>query len=336
MKYVVFVFLGCIFLGVLLFWALLMRPYGQIVYRGLDPVFVTIEEGSDVWDIAGVLRENRLLSSEGAFVFGAWKNDLRGKFRAGTFRIDPGLSGAEIAYILTKNTSSLQEDIRITFPEGWTLVKIADRLEANGFSGEEFLSLTQNPQTFVPTFPFLVDLPQEATLEGFLFPDTYLFDPESTTQEIIEKMLQAFEQKAMPLYEESKDNRSLFEVIILASIIEGEVRIDEERKEVSGIFTNRLAINMALQSDATLTYVMEEKKIQHGPDDLAIDSLYNTYKYPGLPPGPVSNPSQSAIEASLYPQETPYLYFLNDPKTGQTYFAKDFEEHKRNKVKAGL
>jgi len=320
-------------------WFVLDMRYTNVSSRSGGDVMVTVPEGSDVWEIAKILEEERLIVSPSTFVFGAWRDGLRGQFRAGTFRIPSNTSARDIAYILTGDAPSEPEDIRITFPEGWTMEQMADRLEANSLPGESFLALASAPsEELREEFPFLAEAPQAAALEGFLFPDTYRFDPDTQAETIIRKMLAAFEKKVYDRYEAlfSGEENNLFETVTLASIVEGEVRTSADRKVVSGIFGKRLEVGMAIQSDATLAYVLEERKVQHGADELAVDSPYNTYKYPGLPPGPVSNPSLDAIEAALFPQESSYWYFLSNPETGATYFAEDFEEHKRNKVNAGL
>ncbi|KKQ14969.1 MAG: hypothetical protein US25_C0015G0002 [Candidatus Moranbacteria bacterium GW2011_GWE1_36_7] len=138
------------------------------------------------------------------------------------------------------------------------------------------------------------------------------------------------------LDEISKQKKTLYDVITMASIIEGEVQTDEDRKIVSGLFWNRLKIGQAFGSDATLEYVLGGNKRQHSLAETKTDSPYNTYLYKGLPPGPVSNPGISAIRAAIYPIETEYNYFLSDPKTGKTIFSKTFEEHVVNKGKYGL
>jgi UPF0755 protein len=312
--------------------------YQSVSCTGKETTEIIIPEDSDVWDIARILKEKRCLSFSSVFVFGVWKDDMRGKFQAGTFILPPELTVSEMVYFLTTKTSQKKEDIRITFPEGWTISQMADRLEVNTLSGQKFLELAQRPDVFSDRFPFLTQLPQGATLEGFLFPDTYFFDPEASPDSIIEKMLQTFLQKVLEPYQESFgfEGENMFSIITMASIIEGEVRSSEDRRLVSGIFAKRIESGMPLQSDATLAYVLKERKIQHSAQDLSKDSPYNTYKYQGLPPGPICNPSLDAIQSSLEPASSEYWFFLNDPQTGKTYFAKDFEQHKRNKTKVGL
>ena len=132
------------------------------------------------------------------------------------------------------------------------------------------------------------------------------------------------------------DGRTLHDVIIFASVIEGEVPLNGDRGIVAGIFKNRLDINMALQSDATIDYIKGKPEIKHTQEDIEIDSPYNTYKYPGLPEGPINNPSLASIDAAIAPTKTDYMYFLNDVATGETVFSRTFDEHVSNKKTHGL
>lgn len=324
------------FVTVFLLWGILVlvMPYDRIVSSHENETSLVIPEQSDVWEIAGILKQEGFISNRMSFVFGVWRDGLRGGFHAGTFQIPPRLSVRDTAHFLVSDDGIAIKDIRVTFPEGWTINQMADRLNANNLPGDDVRELSQDASDFSEEFLFLSSLPNGAGLEGFLFPDTYLFDPESSAESIIGKMLTAFETKALPITE--SDPGSLYETIIMASIIEGEVRSSGDRRIVSGIFQKRLEIDMPLQSDATLVYVAPERKIQHNAEDLATDSPYNTYANKGLPPGPVSNPSADSIGAALSPEPSPYLYFLNDPETGKTYFAADFEVHKQNKARVGL
>jgi UPF0755 protein len=236
-------------------------------------------------------------------------------------------------------TEGRKEFIKITFPEGWTAKEMSKRLEANGFPGNDFLNLAQNPTPeILNQFDFLADLPKGRGLEGFLFPDTYFFSKEATAEGIILKMLDNFGRRvSADLRQEAlKQKRSLYEVTTMASIIEGEVRSETDRKVVSGIFWKRVKEGRGLQSCATLAYILGENKKQYSFEDTRIQSPYNTYLYKGLPPGPISNPGLAAIEAAVRPAPTDYNYFLSDPKTGKTVFSKTIDEHNANKVKYGL
>ena len=203
--------------------------------------------------------------------------------------------------------------------------------------GKDFLKNAREPQRFHEKYQFLQD-ENIKTLEGYLFPDTYFFSKEINTEGIIEKMLDNFNKKLTEsLREEIKSQgKTISEIITMASILEMEVRNKNDREVVSGIFWNRIKNRQPLQSDITLTYVLGVKKKQYSIEDTKADSPYNTYLNKGLPPGPISNPGMDAIIAALHPKATEYSYFLSDPDTGETVFAKTFEEHKKNKEAHGL
>jgi len=171
--------------------------------------------------------------------------------------------------------------------------------------------------------------------EGYLFPDTYRMYRDFTADDLIKKMRSNLDRKLTgDLREAIKDSgHTTGEIIIMASILEKEVRTEADMKIVSGIFWDRLKINHALQSDATLSYVLDSGKTAHSYEETQIDSPYNTYKYPGLPPGPISNPGLKAIRAAIYPTYTDYNYFLTRPDTGETIFSKTLEEHNAAKAK---
>lgn len=221
---------------------------------------------------------------------------------------------------------------------------MADRLTANGLPGEEFLVLALKPLPEWRTkFSFLIDLPQNSSLEGYLFPDTYLFAPEATAQDIITVLLKNFGQKSADLFGYSEDGsngavnpKAIHGIVTLASIIEEEGRTKEERGMISDIFRKRIAIGQPLQSDATVNYIHGTTRLQPTLKDIESDSLYNTYKVKGLPPGPISNPGLVSLQAALSPTNNPYYYFLVDINTGETVYAKTFEEHVHNRSLHGL
>ncbi|QQS21433.1 MAG: endolytic transglycosylase MltG [Candidatus Moraniibacteriota bacterium] len=144
--------------------------------------------------------------------------------------------------------------------------------------------------------------------------------------------------------EADQQGKTVFETVTFASILEREIgnanqsaeAIERDRRMVSDLFWRRLRDNHALESDATLEYARGESKVQHSIEETRFDSPYNTYRYRGLPPGPISNPGLASLRATLFPLSNPYYFFLNNPKTGETFFAVTFEEHKHNKVKNGL
>jgi len=281
-------------------------------------VFV-IRRGESLDSIAKRLKEEGLIRSSLAFKIVVYTQGLRGKIQAGSFHLNPGWNLYEIVQTLTLGT----EDIWLTFPEGWRKEEFAQRLAANleGFDIEEFLSLTKD-------------------LEGYLFPDTYLIPKSATPSAIIKILTNNFEKK-------TKDLKITYQDLILASILEREVKHEEERPLVAGILIKRLKEGWPLQVDATVQYGLATKQFSNlaieqlngfdwwpkiTKDDLGIDSPYNTYKYKGLPPTPICNPGLGAIKAVLNPLATDYWFYLSDEE-GKIHFAKTLEEHQENIIK---
>ena len=187
-------------------------------------------------------------------------------------------------------------------------------------------------------YSFFSLLPKGVSLEGYLFPDTYFFSQKLTSEDIVKKFLTNFDNRlSSSLREEiKKQGKKLEDIIIMASIIEREVKNEEDKKTVGGIFWNRIKNGQPLQSCATIAYILGENKKQYSFEDTRIDSPYNTYLNQGLPPGPISNPGLSSIEAAVYPNGNTYNYFLSDPETGKTIFSRTIEDHNANKYKFGL
>lgn len=246
-------------------------------------------------------------------------------------------------------------EITLTILEGWTVQDIGQYLERMGdWTNQEFLNTAGWPRTdyratgnlpalsdFKSQYSFLEDKPEYYGLEGYLFPDTYRVYASSTVTEVIDKMLVNFDSKLTPKMRADikAKGRTIHDIIIMASIIEKEAPINYQKgnnrdaRVISGIFWNRLKIGQGLQSDATLSYIFSDNKSQHGGAELEVDSLYNTYKYRGLPPGPISNPGQLAIEAAIYPIATDYYYFLTPKNKDTVIYAKTYDEHLQNKYK---
>lgn len=248
---------------------------------------------------------------------------------------------------LQQKSTAKAPQVSVTFPEGWTNRQVGDYLEKNGVtSASDFLSTADAFDA--SDYLILSSKPKSAGLEGFIFPDTY-FIPKtagsSTTisDVIIKKALDNFSAKFTSAMQQqaSKLGMSIYQIVTLASIIEKETGsskvsaadLDTQRKMVAGVFYNRLNAGMALQSDATVSYAMTQLGKNPEPIDTAINSPYNTYKYPGLPYGPICNPSLSSIKAALSPTANDYVYFLSVPGTGEIIFSKTFEEHQKNKAK---
>lgn len=332
------IIIGILVICVLFFGLIHYRTHTTRSANNEESAFV-VSEGDDIVTIGQRLAQQDLIANRLYFYYYAWKNKLRGKFRSGAYAIGPHSTIAEIVYKLTNAREALiekEKDIRVTFPEGFTVADMAKRLTENGLPGGEFAALSDEPSDeILSTYSFLS---RNMSLEGYLFPDTYFFSPSETAGSIVQKMLANFEKKVDAELRKSiaDQGKTLHEIIIFASVIEGEVSLDEDRRIVAGIFSNRLMIGMALQSDATIDYIKGIPEIKHSQEDLEIDSPYNTYKYPGLPPGPINNPSLSSIRAAIDPAETEYMFFLNNASTGKTVFSKTFDEHVRKKSENGL
>ncbi len=249
-------------------------------------------------------------------------------------------------------TPTKATETTLRFLEGWNIQEIAEYLEEDETRNElktivragDFISAQKKfPED---TYPLLASVPPDFGLEGFLFPDSYRFytsslnlqtrSAEDISNEIISKMLDNFSQKfTAAMAEQAKSKKlTVYQAVTLASIIEKETTGSwEEKRIVSGIFYNRLAMGMPLQSDATVNYATKKNLPSPTNQDLETDSPYNTYKYPGLPPGPICNPSLLSLKAALDPASTKYLYFLHDQKTGKAIYAETFDQHVNNKFK---
>lgn len=245
-----------------------------------------------------------------------------------------------------------EETIKIL--EGWTINDIAsyftslkkwDETALKKVVGEpkinyEGAAATSSPSDFSERFAFLADKPKNYGLEGYLFPDTYRVYSDASVEEIVIKMLANFDSKlSVKMRQDIKaQGKTIYEIVIMASLIEKEAPInyaDSENKDarlVSDIFWGRLKTGQALQSDATLSYLLSDNNSSHSGSDLEIDSPYNSYKYPGLPPTPICNPGLKALEAAIYPIKTDYNYFLTS-RDGKIYYARTYDEHLSNKYK---
>jgi UPF0755 protein len=309
----------------------------QIYYsQGKNKQVVNFEitKGEGNAEIASKLEEQGLISDKLYFYYYVRANKLINKIMPGEYELSGNMTIPEIA----QNITSQQEKyVKITFPEGWNSKQMAERLKENGLNGDGFLAIVKDPQNFKKRYSYLQD-PKIKTLEGYLFPDTYFFKPDITAENIVGRMLDNFDGKldSAMRADIAKQNKSIGDIVIMASVVEAEVTSTSDRSVVSGIFWKRIGIDMPIQSDATLTYAMDDGKSRHSYLETRVESPFNTYINKGLPPTPINSPSLEAIEAAIYPKVSDYLYFLSDPKTGTTYFAKTLDEQNINKVKVGL
>lgn len=298
---------------------------------------IEIVSGQGVSQIAEALLAKGLIKNSLVFKIEVALGGVKSDFKAGAFVIPARLNISQIIETLTSQPKPDEVEVRIS--EDATAKEIALILEQKGvMTAAEFISIvsTTDSRDIAPNnvYWFLGDKPKTATLEGFLFPDTYRFFKKATPAHVLKKFLDNFELKVPKeiLDKIIADGHAIYEGITLASIVDKEVKTDADRKLAAGIFWKRLKMGMALQSDATVNYVTGKQALQPTNEDISADSLYNTYKYKGLPPGPIGNPSLSAIRAVAYPEASNYLYFLTKPD-GTTVFSQTYEEHLANKRK---
>ena len=292
-----------------------------------------VKSGSSSRQVASDLQEKGLIKS--AFVFSIYSKykNYDTKLKAGVYLLSPSMSTEEI---LAKIAGGKSENLdkKVTIPEGFNLQQIAEILEAKGIVTADAFIDAATVKNFQQKYEFLKELPPERSLEGFLFPDTYYFQQGKAPEYYIEIFLDRFTQiyfKNNRLDEKQKlIDMTTYDIVTLASIIEAEAKLDEERPIISGVFHNRLNIGMPLQSCATVEYALGEHKKVLTLKDLEIESPYNTYKYLGLPPGPICSPGLSSLKAAVNPAGVDYLYFVAKGD-GSHLFAKTLAEHINNK-----
>ena len=291
-----------------------------------------IEKGEGINKIAGHLVEQGFIKKKFWFKAYVALSGAKTKFIDGEYNLSTEMTIRALVRELT-NQLNFNKEVDFTLIEGWTMAQADDYLVGQGLiKAGELIEYSDNFND--KSYFFLIDRPKKATLEGYLYPDTYRVYAQTKVDEIVKKALNNFDKKLDDeLRKESKrQKKTIFEVVTLASIIEKEMFGYENRRVVADIFLKRLKVGMALQSDASVNYVTGKGLARPTSDDLKIDSLYNTYKYPGLPPGPISNPSIEAIKAVIYPQSTNYWYFLTTPDN-KIIFSKSYDEHLKNKYK---
>lgn len=306
--------------------------------RNIETETITIESGTKTADILKELEEKKIINSPLAVKIYLYRHpDL--KLQAGVYEFKSNTPARQVIAAIAKGETSSQE-ITILFREGLTIKEMQAELIKQGYLTDksfEVLATTsiKNLPPALKDYSFLKDIPQTATLEGYLFPDTYRLYKDFTAADLVKKMLANFEAKLTPELRTgiADSNYSLQEVITMASLVEKEVQTENDMKIVAGLFWDRIAVGQALQSCASLAYILGIRKIQYSYEDTQVKSPYNTYLHPGLPPGPISNPGLTAITATIYPTKTDYNYFLSRPDTGETVFSVTLEEHNQAKAR---
>ena len=315
-------------------------------FSGKEAIAFRIERGESAQSIGTRLKDADIIQFAISFNLYARIRGISHLIQFGNYTIRSDMSVNDLLKMFYVKGSP--DEVVITILEGWTVKDVARYLESIGlFPATEFLR--EIDADFAGEFSFLKNVSQvkgpridaeRHYLQGYLFPDTYRVFRDASPMSVIKKMLENFDKKLTKSMrtEAILPRKTISEIITMASLLEREVRGQEDKAIVSGILWKRLQLKMPLQTDATIVFVKTNgfgsldgnQKIYF--DDLKLKSAYNTYLNPGLPPGPISNPGIESIEAAIYPKSSPYLYYLSAPD-GKTIFSKTLDEHNRNKAK---
>ena len=335
-------------IGILVVIVLVIVPFFYLRSLGtavdIDaPVDITIAPGESVAALSARLEEEGIIKSASLFRRYLAFKGIDTNIQVGTFQVDAPITMRRVASALLVDT---REEREITVLPGWTIREIAAYLEIEEYGSQQevFTLLGQPAQDYRPgTFrssidadlQILLDKPNHVSFEGYLAPETYRVFADATVQDIVNKLLLHREsQLTDKMYRDiEKSGRTFFEVLTVASIVEREVRGKEDKKIVADLFWRRYDENWALQADSTVHYI-------HGDADSVftsaaqreVDNPWNTYKYPGLPLGPISSPSIETIEATIYPKKNSYAYFLTD-LDGNVHYAETLEGHNANRAR---
>ena len=292
-----------------------------------ETIAIEIPQGATTRDIASILKENGIIGSELSFRIKSRFSGADGTYNYGTFYLSKNMDTDQIISAL-QGASQPSETMRLTIPEGYTARQIAALVDEMGIvTGDDFINEMNNG---VFDYAFLEDVPKrDYYLEGYLFPDTYFLSGNETAHDIISMMLDRFEQ----VYNEdindalASTDYTLDQIITIASMVESEAKLDEERPTIAGVIYNRLDIDMPLQIDSTVQYALATRNEVVTESDLQVDSPYNTYQNTGLPAGPICNPGEASILAALNPEEHNYYYYVLKEQGGsEHHFAENYDD----------
>ena len=284
-------------------------------------VQLRIEDGATTRDIASALLEAGVIANANGFALRSRITGADGRLQPGVYDLKTGMPDSQVIDIL--RTGPTVDYITVTIPEGFRVDQIADRLDRDvGIPRKEFLALAERgAKRFSKAHPYLAGA-YKGSLEGYLFPKTYQIREDMTAEQIIEMMLDQFDRETADLDYAAAQKRGLSvrEVVVIASMIERESKLDKERPLVSSVIYNRLRKGMRLKIDATIEYVLRDKRLRLTNRDLYTKTPYNTYLHEGLPPGPISNPGLKSLQAAVKPAETRFLYYVLTGKDGSHTF----------------
>ena len=320
-----------------------LSPEALAKGEGDSSLLFNVSSGDGAKDIAARLKDGHLIRSQNYFLMLVWRRGTKDEFSSGAFELSPSMSAGEIERALTQG-KPVSKERSITLLEGWTLDDMAEYLEKEGVASQkEFYAEAGESAKFVgqaglpdwaAAFPSLADKPATASLEGYLFPDTYRIYADAGAKGVVRRMLENLESKLAPdvRAEIARRKKTVHEIMTMASVIEREVRGAEDMAMVSDVFWKRVEAGRGLEADSTVNYITGHSKPSVSYQETRIDNPWNTYKYRGLPPGPIGNPGLAAIKAAVYPKANPYWYFLTDMQ-GNVHYAKTNDEHNANRAK---
>lgn len=297
---------------------------GQTVAAG-QQVTVVIPEGSSGDAIAKALAEKHVIDDPKNYYTAVKRLGADAKLKPGTYLFTTGQDPEKVVKQLMEGPNV--KDLSLTVPEGLTVQQTADVVQKSlGISADEFVAQAK-ASNYASDYPFLAGAYNDS-LEGFLYPKTYTYTKQPTADQVIRSLLGQFQQETSALsLDAGAHGLTMQQVVSLASLVERETAVADERPEVASVIYNRLAANMALQVDAAVVYARGGGSAAVSYSDLEIDSPYNTYKYKGLTPGPICSPSISSIKAALDPASTDYLYYVASSSLDGTHrFTKDYNE----------
>jgi len=301
-----------------------------------EPIAVSVKPGEGVIEIGDALEDAGVIDSAIRFRVLVALLGYEKMLQAGNYELEPNMPVLQVVYRMRRGIVSPNF---VTLIEGWRLEQIADALDEQGIISREKFLKAAVAGTF--DFDFLKRLGPQTPLEGYLLPATYFYRRSDTAEDVIQQMLEAMDKSfTKELRSEALDvGLTMHGVLTLASIIEREAKVPEERPIMAQVFLKRLRLGTALEADPTVQYALAEDlasveefgywKTELTKEDLGVDSLYNTYRYGGLPPGPISAPRTDSILAVIRPAQTNYLFFVAKPD-GSHAFAETFDEHQRN------
>lgn len=289
-----------------------------------------IETGSSLTQIAIVLEEKKIIKSANSFRIYSRLFADSSKYKAGQYSVDRPIDFKEITELLSKGQNQTK-GVKVTIPEGFVITQVATLMESKELGNKsEFLELAKTGDFDYEFLKFDLEPSVKYKLEGFMYPDTYFFHEDATSEEIIKILLDTFKNKVWEELKTASNKNGLDynQLLTLASIVEKEAVKDDERAKIAAVFFNRIKIDMSLQSCATVQYALNREKFSTTVtfEETRLESPYNTYKYAGLPPGPICNPGIKSIEAVLKPDTNKYLFFVAKGD-GSHYFSLTYDEH---------